>query len=542
MIHTKLKLLLISIFLCSYPSLNLLASIYINGLIEFTSSNWPIIVINTNGQLIVDERRIVANMGIIDNGIGKRNFLTDAFNTYNGRIAIELRGSSSMAYPKQQYRFETQDLQGNNLNVILLGMPAENDWILYGPYVDQSHIRNVLAYKLSNLMGRYASRTRFCELVLNGDYRGLYVLIEKIKRDKNRVNIAELDSLDIQGEAVSGGYIIKIDKQEGENVGGWYSKRGIAYQYHYPAADEILPAQKTYIRNFMEQFETVMASSQRNDPEKGFLKLIDLDSFVDHFLLNEFCKNIDAYRISAFLHKDRDRNDSRLKVGPIWDFNLSMGRTWYPEDALRYDEWEIHHNSYKPNDSPKVPFWWEILGHTPAFATRAQERWWTLRKTLFSSDYLFSTIDSLTASIQEARIRNFERWPGSGSNQDYAREIQVLKGWLIQRTNWIDSNISKLMTVDPDSPGIVENFSLKQNYPNPFNATTQIQFYLSKAATVELTIYNILGQAMTTCLYRIFPAGLHTYKFDASDFPPGLYIYQIKVENFQASRKMLLIK
>ncbi len=538
----KFKLLCYIILLLIYPLPNYLFGTSVNGTLEFTSSNWPIVVIDTHGERIVDERRIVATMGIIDNGDGKRNFLSDPFNGYNGPIAIELRGSSSMSYPKPQYRLETQDWLGNNLNVILLGMPAENDWILYGPYIDRSLIRNVLAYKFSHLMGRYASRTHFCELVLNGDYRGLYILMEKIKRDKNRVDIAKLDSLDIQGEAVTGGYIIKIDKQDGENVGGWHSKRGVGYQYHYPAADEILPAQKSYIRNFMEQFETVMASSQRNDPQNGFQKYIDLDSFVDHFLLNEFFKNIDAYRISAFLHKDRDKNDGKLKAGPIWDFNLSMGRTWFQEDALRFDEWEIHHNSYKPNDSPKVPFWWEILGHTSAFATSAQERWWALRKTIFTPNYLFNVIDSLTSIIQEARIRNFERWPGSGSNDDYAREIQILKWWLVQRMNWIDSNISKLTPVAPDSPGIGTDYALEQNYPNPFNATTLIRFYLSKTATVELTIFDVRGQTVETGLYRVFSAGSHSYKFDANELPPGLYLYQLKIDNFRASRKMLLLK
>ena len=130
---------------------------------------------------------------------------------------------SLIGIPKKQYALETQDDLGNNLNVPLLGMPAENDWILYAPYSDKSLIRNVLAYKLSWDVGRYASRTRLCELVLNGDYRGLYVLMEKIKRDKNRVDISTLNPDEITGDDLTGGYIIKIDKSAGESVRGWYS-------------------------------------------------------------------------------------------------------------------------------------------------------------------------------------------------------------------------------------------------------------------------------------------------------------------------------
>ncbi len=107
----------------------------------FNSSNIPIISINTNGQQIPDEIRIVADMGIINNGEGNRNNISDPFNDYDGKISIEIRGSTSQAYPKKQYGFETQDSNGNNNNVSLLGLPPENDWILYAPYGDKSLIR-----------------------------------------------------------------------------------------------------------------------------------------------------------------------------------------------------------------------------------------------------------------------------------------------------------------------------------------------------------------------------------------------------------------
>ena len=153
--------------------------------VNFNDSNLPIIEINTNGQTIQNSTKITADMGIIYNGERQRNYMTDPYNNYDGKIGIEIRGSSSTQFPKKQYALETRDAMGNNLNVSLLGLPAENDWILYAVYNDKSLLRDVLAFKLSNAMGRYASRSRFCELVLNGDYRGVYVLLEKIKRDKN---------------------------------------------------------------------------------------------------------------------------------------------------------------------------------------------------------------------------------------------------------------------------------------------------------------------------------------------------------------------
>ena len=190
------------------------SQIIINDSTEFSSSNLPIIFIDTDGQQIIDDERITANMGIIYNGAETRNNISDTFNEYNGNIAIELRGSMALLFPKKSYRFETHNDQGEDLNVSLLDMPSENDWILYAPFVDLSMIRNVLVYDISNDIGRYASRTRLCELVLNGNYQGVYVLMEKIKRDNNRVDIAAMNENDTAGDSLTGGYIIKIDKKQ----------------------------------------------------------------------------------------------------------------------------------------------------------------------------------------------------------------------------------------------------------------------------------------------------------------------------------------
>ena len=168
--------------------------------LEFTSSNLPLIIINTEGVEIVDEPKITGRMGIINNHEGERNHLTDEYNNYNGFIGIELRGQSSKIYDKKSYGIETRDKAGNDLNVSLLGMPEENDWVLYGPYSDKTLIRNTLSFYLARQMDQYASRTEFCEVFINGEYKGLYVLMEKIKRDSNRVNIAKLNPEDISGE------------------------------------------------------------------------------------------------------------------------------------------------------------------------------------------------------------------------------------------------------------------------------------------------------------------------------------------------------
>ena len=216
------------------------------------TSNLPIVVINTLGQNIIDDPRILCDMGIIDNGFGAMNSFSDPFNDYNGKISIEYRGSSSQGFPKKSYALETQDINGNNNNVSLLGLPVENDWILYSPYTDKYLMRNFLTFDLGRKMCNYCARTVYCELFVNGDYKGIYILMEKIKRDNDRLDIAKLDSDDLAGDSLTGGYIIKVDKFTGTGGGGdsWQSNyntiggNNLRIQYHYPESDDMLPHQK----------------------------------------------------------------------------------------------------------------------------------------------------------------------------------------------------------------------------------------------------------------------------------------------------------
>ncbi len=531
--------------------------------VNFTSSNLPIVIIDTKGQSIVDDVRIVADMGIIYNGEGQRNNITDPWNNYSGKIAIELRGSSSQMFPKKQYALETQDDLGNNLNVSLLGMPAENDWILYAPYSDKSLIRNMLAYKLSWDLSRYATRTRLCEVVLNDDYRGVYVLMEKIKRDANRVDVSTLNPEEISGDDLTGGYIVKIDKRAGESVMGWYSpylpypdsRSSIFYQYHYPKPDDIVPEQETYIKDAITRFETIMYGSQYDDPTTGYINYIDVDSFLDFFILNEIGKNVDGYRLSTYFYKDKESVDDLINLGPIWDFNLAFGNANYYDGGSTYG-WQVEINSNQEfidaNDSFKIPFWWQKLMADSNFVNQLQCRWRELRNNQYRTDQILSYIDSLVNVLDEAQARNFERWPildkyiwpnrvWLGS---YANEISYLKSWIETRVNWIDENLQGTCATNLGSDQIPDftNFAVYQNYPNPFNPETAIGYRLSAISYVDLTIYNQLGQKVQTLVSERQPAGEYQIKWNASGFASGIYYYHLQAEGQRIVKKMLLIK
>ena len=408
----------------------------------------PQFKINTSNKTIVDEPKIPASMDLyIDGELNK---------SYN--IGIEIRGSSSQFFEKKSYGVETWDSNNEDIDTDLGGFPEEEDWILYGPFSDKSLIRNVLIFQLSNAIGMYGSRTDFYELTINDKFLGTYVLMEKIKRDKNRVNISK--NLD---DDISGGYIIKIDKPPDEGYtsansfsskfdtrGSYVGASDIKFLYTYPKSSEISNDQKNYIKNYLNDFEEALLSSNFQDPELGYQKYIDIDSFVDFLILNEISKNIDAYRISTFMHKDKNQ---KLKMGPIWDFNLGFGNVNYC-DAEITSGWSYKFNDVCGGDNWKVPFWWNRLFEDPAFVSKLKNRWSDLRTNVLSDQNLQDRIDEITNFLIEhnAPRRNFDKWtiigkyvwPNNYIGNNYGEEISYLKNWLEKRVKWMDEEINSL--------------------------------------------------------------------------------------------------
>ncbi|NWF90485.1 MAG: CotH kinase family protein [Ignavibacteriaceae bacterium] len=528
----------------------------------FTSSNLPIVVINTNGQPIVNDKKITADMGIIYNGEGIRNYLTDPFNNFNGKIGIELRGSSSQMFPKKQYAVETRDSAGNDLDVSLLGFPPESDWILFAPYNDKTLIRDVLAYKLANDFGCYASRSKFCEVVLNNEYVGVYVLLEKIKRDANRVNIKKLEPADISGDALTGGYIIKIDKSDGENNSGWLSNylpfqqtsNKVYYQYHYPAADEIVQAQKNYIQTWIFNFETVMKySSNIADTSTGYPKYLDVNSFVDFVLINEITKNVDGYRLSTYFYKDRDSKNTKLFAGPVWDFNLGFGNADYYEGGLTTG-WQLQYltnYSNMSNEAFLAPFWWRKLFDDTNFRNNVYARWNQLRTSNLKVQNILNTVDSLTTLLSEAKTRNFERWQVIGQwvwpnyfvGQTYEQEIAFLKGWITNRIYWLDANmIGEPTNLRERNDLMPFGFSLSQNYPNPFNPNTTFEYSVPMQSYIQIVIFDVMGNCISTIVEETKSPGKYSVEFDAFNLSSGIYYCKMNAADFTAVRKIILLK
>ena len=414
--------------------------------VNFQESNLPIVMIDTYGEDILDEPRIDAYMGVINNTNGINN-IGDNFNDYDGKITIEKRGNSSQDQEKPPYRFETVDNNAENNNVQLLGFPEENDWILYAPWSDKSLLRNVLIYSLSNEMGRYAPRSKFVELYLNDEYRGVYVLMEKIKRDKNRVEISALNPNENSGDNVTGGYILKFDWAEtGDNNGGFYSLiDGMRYNYHYPKADEISTQQKDYIQTFINSYENVMNGNNYNT-ENGYSKFIDVESFIDFIILQEISRNVDAYGLSTYVYKDKESINNKLTAGPIWDFNHGFGNCDYYE-AWETDGWNI---SYIYDDMDQRAFWWLKLWDEENFKGMVKDRYNELRLSVLSTNNVNSKIDEYVSTLGNSVNRNFTKWPILGEYiwpnyqvfDTHQEEIVYLKSWINNRLTWMDSELN----------------------------------------------------------------------------------------------------
>jgi hypothetical protein len=309
------------------------------GVIELESSVLPLVFINTGGEEIPNEPKIDATMQVLYNGPAVPNFMTDDPDEYNGNIGIEVRGATSAGYPQKPYSFETRDEFGENNNVGLIEMPAENDWVLISNFNDKTFIRNMLAQHLYEKMGNYAPRGTLCEVFLNGNYQGVYMLGEKIKVDANRVDIAKLGPDENTGDDVTGGYIMELNHWNNNN--SWelsYSPPDhpdfdIHLLYRYPKPDLISDPQKDYIAAYVDSMETAIYSDNFADPLSGFRQYLDVETFVDYFLINEVSRNNDGFKKSRYFHKDKASNGGKFKAGPPWDFDWAW-KDLYACDAF----------------------------------------------------------------------------------------------------------------------------------------------------------------------------------------------------------------
>lgn len=404
--------------------------------VEFTSSNLPIVIIQTDSPTLTNREKTGGTMKIIDNG-SKRNKVTDAANGYNGNIRIKLRGNSSLFFDQKRFTFETVTPEGKANNVELLGMPADNDWVLLAPFNDISMMRDPFAFDLWNEMGHWAPRNRYCEVVMNGHYIGVYILCEKIKRADNRLSIAKLKKTDTSGLELTGGYIVRIDPpDEGEKsfrsdvpgiitngamggfgggmggfgggMGGFGGGRAtVTWTYFYPKSENITPEQEEYISNYIKTTEKVIQSDNFADPKNGYAKYIDVESFVDYIIHTELSLNADGLKRSTYFYKTKQNEDGtggKLHAGTVWDYNLAYGNCNFA-NGNNIEAWV-----YNGGETNPTPAMFKRLMEDPAFVAKVKARWKELRKGVLSIDNINKYIDEHAAQLAEAKDRQYAQY------------------------------------------------------------------------------------------------------------------------------------
>jgi hypothetical protein len=453
------------------------------------SSNLPILIVNTLGQWIGAETRIPAFVTAIEPFRGRASVVTPP--QFLGNAQIEVRGQTSAGFPKLPYNLELNDPQGNDLEVPLLGLPAESDWVLYNPYSDKPFLQNFLAFELHEKMGHYAPRRRFVEVFVDtsggkldypGDYVGIYILLEKIKVDGNRVDLARLTPQQNAEPEISGGYMIKKDKDSPGDLGfGTQGGSGFSGQYlkiHEPKPREITPTQLAWIRNYLNQMERCLYAVNwlTATGTNHYSHYLDVDSFVDQHWIVEFSKQIDGYRLSNYMNKDRG---GKLRMDPVWDWNLSFGNADYLDGAIT-SGWYYS----LIGDSEHIWLRRLITGTTspsttlgdPDFNQKIADRWSVLRTNIMSSTNVVARIDELAAYLNEAQARDFAKWPRLGTYvwpnppiystpTTYAGIIANMKNWVRSRYNWIDTQFVKAPEFSRGDSGVSPGFPLTLSAP-----------------------------------------------------------------------------
>lgn len=505
--------------------------------VKVDSTHLPIVKIFT-GENGIDNcsKKVEATMQIISSESNMYNYYNDLPNVFTGNIGIEPRGQSSLDFPKKNYSVELRDDNGNDTSFSLLGMPKENDWILHGPFADRSQIRNALAYDLARKTGQYAPRTRFCEVFINDEYLGIYVLMEQIKRDDNRVNVQKLTP--INKVNVTGGYIIKFDKDVNGNFG-----------IVYPDEKDITQVQINYITDFFLKYYASLHDSVILNPDRGYRKYVDVPSYLDFTIVNELVRNPDAYLFSTYMYKDNDDYDTKLHFGPVWDFDLSFSNSNF-QNAKSSIGWQFA-------QSTNYKLYHKKMFKDTLLVDQFNERWFQLRSGTYSNDSLLFTIDSLLNILGPAIDRNKDVWQlendyimgaawGQNISLTYDEDIALLKKWIIDRATWMDQNIGKIYYPYTYKPVSIENINpLKESilvYPNPTSDYINVKYNLEKPSEISVALSDLNGNQISKTNTDLINQGEYMQSFFVRNLPNGLYFVTVYENNVIVSVQKVVKK
>lgn len=357
------------------------------------STTLPVVYMNTKGQQVLKENVIWGNIALLEGNGEERSVFSTPNSIY--RATIKYRGASSYSkFDKKQYRIKFyKNKKDSAKEVSLAGMGANSEWVLNGPYLDKTLIRNKLVYDLARELNGWAPDTRFVELFVDGEYQGVYLAVEPVTNGESRLRLAEFGLL--SGETA---YIVNRDRIDtgSEEIDTWGKTNGYTYNalyIRYPSKNKITEKQKEYIQKDISEFEQALYGKNFSDKRIGYQAYIDMDNWVDYFIINEFAMNYDAGNLSTYLYKELD---GKLQLA-VWDFNNGFDNyQWFRTET---DVLHTVENS-----------WFQRLWQDEAFRERVCERYVQLRKTTLSDEHIAEKIASYQEELGEAVDRNFKVW------------------------------------------------------------------------------------------------------------------------------------
>lgn len=374
----------------------------------------------------------------------------------NAGGSIRIRGNSSKNFDKKSYLLKFRKENGEETRESLAGMTKASEWVLNGPILDRTLMRNYLCYNVAGQVMNYVPDVRYCELFLNGEYKGVYLVVEAVTRDEGRLELTKAD----KNQAVTS-WIIRMDREgKGdtpvENFAYYTFQMGVSgVDLRYPGKDTLTPEQFRYVQEDLSEIERAIHSADRSDPVKGYQAYLDVTEFARYFVLNEFFGNVDAGRFSTYYYKD-----VRGKVAPVvWDFNNGCDN---------YIDYIYDDSGFNLTQSP----WFGQLMKDKKFVNEILHQYDKLRKTVLSDQYLMEFIDETSAYLQDAAERNYEVYgylfdlsqidtvnylePVERNYTSYEESVKQLKEWLVKRGGWLDRHMDSLLQYCQDSKVVTE--------------------------------------------------------------------------------------
>ncbi|MBU3114090.1 CotH kinase family protein [Clostridium lacusfryxellense] len=415
------------------------------------SSNLPIVIIDTesieppvntkfNEQTLLYEPIkdiepfVDGTISVLDNN--KRNLLTDN-PTSKSKIKIKLRGNTSMKYAKPQYLVKLITETGQDNELSLLGMGTDNEWIINGTMTDKSMMRNYLAYRTASKFLSYTPDALYCEVVIKEKdaytYQGVYLMGESVKQGLNRVDISKYKATENYNS-----YMVRRDRYDEEAImlKTYATQNKLSSGYlglRYPSKINVNPKMIDYIEKDISKIEKILYSDNSSE-FSTYPYYINVDSFIDYFIINEYFGNYDAGNNSTYMYKELG---GKLSIGPVWDFDGAVDN---------FTEKPMNVKALAVQTAP----WFDRLTKDKSFVLKLQKRYAQLRRTYLSEENITNDINEIEAYIAPAQEREWARWNEIRSKQDgYAlKPYRDAEGDKINREiSEYDQDVFKLKTI-----------------------------------------------------------------------------------------------